>query len=256
MTFTFIYDTLGRWHLPLYRTPWPDDIYLIYDTLCRWPLPLYMTTWPEDIYLYIWHLGQMTFTFIYGTLARWPLPLYMAPWPDDIYLYIWHPGQMAFTFIYDTLARWPLPLYMTLWPDDIYLYIWHLGQMTFTFIYDTLAKWPLPLYRTPWADDLYLYIGHPGQMCSCVSALCGHREDGQQSQGYPGRHGIDVQPKRDPRQDHDQDARDKHLSHVVSVGPLQVELGLQARVCSWQIIKPNYCYKTWLAGTCMFLANN
>lgn len=74
-----------------------------------------------------------------------------------------------------------------------------------------------------------LDVGHRGQRLLRLGVLRGQREQARHAQGHPGRHGLGLDPERDPRHDHDQTGRDVRVEHVVAQTSLQGKGHLNAR---------------------------
>ena len=67
------------------------------------------------------------------------------------------------------------------------------------------------------------YTPMPSSFLTC--RLAGDGEEGGDAERGPARHGVDVHPEGDPRDDHDQDRGDVRLHHVEPHRPREVELG-------------------------------
>ena len=74
-----------------------------------------------------------------------------------------------------------------------------------------------------------LNVRHLRQRIVRRCTLRRHRENGEQAERDPGGDRIDAYPKRDPRQDDDENARYINLDEKKADGPLQDELDLKTR---------------------------
>ena len=66
----------------------------------------------------------------------------------------------------------------------------------------------------------------------------GHGDDGGYWQHWPAGHVLHVHPEADPGHDHDEDGGHVALDQVEADTPVQLELGGQAAVVTWQSFVP------------------
>ena len=76
-----------------------------------------------------------------------------------------------------------------------------------------------------------MHKGHSFRVrVALTGRLAGDGEERGDAERGPARHGVDVHPEGDPRDDHDQDRGDVRLDHVEPHGTTEMKFSHQAAV--------------------------